>query len=289
MAILTIARLTLREASRRRLLIAVAVLTIALGLLSDWGFHRLLQIPCGERPYTYPCPPAEVKLLAATLLILLMFMFSFVLALGAAFVGAPSVANDVESGVVLAILPRPIRRSEVVIGKWLGLSIFLALYATVACGIEFWIAGLVLNYVPPHPVLSVLFILAEGVVVLTLTLLGSTRMPAMTCGIVVLVLFGTAWMGGIVGEVGAAFHQQSVESIGTVSSLLFPTDGMWRGAIYNLQPAAVLAVEQAAGERASANPFFVSSPPTMSYLIWTCAWVAGMLGLAAWSFRRREL
>ena len=88
---------------------------------------------------------------------------------------------------------------------------------------------------------------------------------------------------------GASFHRQSVETIGTVSSLLFPTDGLWRGAIYNLQPAAVLAVERAAGERASANPFFVSSPPTTAYLIWALAWVAAVLGIAAWSFRRREL
>ena len=55
-----------------------------------------------------------------------LFMFSFVLALGAAFVGAPSIHNDVESGVMLAILPRPVRRSEVVLGKWLGLALLIA-------------------------------------------------------------------------------------------------------------------------------------------------------------------
>jgi ABC-type transport system involved in multi-copper enzyme maturation permease subunit len=126
MPVLTIARLTLREASRKRLLIAVAILTIVIAALSDWGFHRLMQLPCNG-PGSAPCAPSELRILAATLLILLAFMFSFVLALGAAFVAAPSISTEIESGVVLAILPRPIRRSEIVIGKWLGLIVLLAL------------------------------------------------------------------------------------------------------------------------------------------------------------------
>jgi hypothetical protein len=50
----------------------------------------------------------------------------------------------------------------------------------------------------------------------------------------------------------------------------------------------VLAVGNAARE-ASGNPFFVSAGPTTAYMIWALAWIAGMLGLAMWSFRRREL
>ncbi len=39
--VLTIAGLTLREASRRRVLLAVAALTVVLLALSAWGFSRL--------------------------------------------------------------------------------------------------------------------------------------------------------------------------------------------------------------------------------------------------------
>jgi hypothetical protein len=38
-------------------------------------------------------------------------MFSFVLAMTAAFLGRPAIANDLESGIALALLARPIRRS----------------------------------------------------------------------------------------------------------------------------------------------------------------------------------
>jgi hypothetical protein len=39
--VLTIARLTILEASRRKLLLALAILTVAVIVLTSWGFSRL--------------------------------------------------------------------------------------------------------------------------------------------------------------------------------------------------------------------------------------------------------
>src|SRR5256885_12345305 len=113
--VLTTAQLTILEASRRKLLLALGVLTILVIVLSSWGFSRL--------PTMNGVTPAEVRVAASQLTILVAFMFSGVLALGATLVAAPSIASDIESGIALAILPRPIRRSEVLIGKWLGLAV----------------------------------------------------------------------------------------------------------------------------------------------------------------------
>lgn len=288
MAVFTIALLTLREASRRRLLIAVAILTLIVAVLSGWAFHRLVQLPCSGAG-SAPCHGTELKLIAATLLILLMFMFSFILALGAAFLAAPSIANDIESGIALAMLPRPIRRSDVVLGKWLGLAILLALYAAISCGLEFVIGKIAFGYVPPHPVVAIGFLIAESLIVLTLTLADSTRIPAMAGGIIVLVLFGMTWIAGIAGTVGAAFHSSAIENVGKISSLILPTDGLWRGAIYNLEPVSIVIAQQSGGHAGSANPFFVSSPAATAYLVWVVAWIVAFLGLAVWSFERREL
>jgi ABC-type transport system involved in multi-copper enzyme maturation permease subunit len=289
MPLLTIASLTLREASRRKLLIAVAILTVVMCFFTGWGFQKIVSLPCGPAGHTHPCGATEIRVGTATILILLMFMFSFVLALAAAFVAAPSISTDIESGVLLSILPRPIRRSDVVIGKWLGLSALIALYAGLACGLEFFIIKVTVNYAPPHPFLAIVYVVAEGIAVLTLAMLLSTRLPAITSGIVAAVLFGLVWMGGIVGSIGAAFHNGAVENIGTVSSLILPSDGLWRGAIYNLEPALFLAISSNTGRAGSANPFLVTAPPTVPYVIWALAWMAGLLALATWSFRRREL
>lgn len=289
MAILTIARLTIREASRRRLLLAIAILTLVGGVLSAWAFHRLLQLPCGYAGHLYPCPVSETRILAATLLILLSFMFSFILALGAAFMGAPAISTEAESGVLLSILPRPIRRSDVLIGKWLGLGSLITLYAALACGIEFTIVHFAMDYTPPNPFLAIAYVTAEALIVLTLALTFSTRVPAMTCGIVVLVLFGMMWMAGIAGAVGGAFHNSQIQGIGTISSLILPTDGLWRGAIYNLEPVALVVVQNSFGREASGNPFFVLSPPTTAYVLWCVVWCMGLLAVASWSFNRRDL
>lgn len=289
MTILTIAQLTLRETARKKLLIALVILTVIVAILSGWAFHKLVSLPCGNRGNPQPCSTADIKLLAATLLILLMFMFSFVLAMGAAFVGAPTIANDLESGVALSMLPRPIRRSDLLLGKWLGLAVLIATYAAVSCGVEFVIGSLTFDYVPPHPILAIIFLIAEALTVLTVTILGSTRLPAMTSGIVVLILFGLTWMAGIAGAVGAAFHSQTIQNIGTISSLILPSDGLWRGAIYNLEPVSLVIATQAVGRAASGNPFFVYSEGPGSYDVWAAAWVVGMLALAIWSFSRREV
>jgi hypothetical protein len=112
----------------------------------------------------------------------------------------------------------------------------------------------------------------------------------MVSGIVALTLFGMAWMGGIVGGVGQAFDNAVVTHVGTATKLILPTDGLWRGVVHALEPAAVLtAARGAPGAAIAANPFFASTPPPVPFTLWAVAWIAGMLAIALWSFRRREV
>lgn len=283
MPLLIIARLTLREAARRRLLYAVAILTIIIIGFTGWGFSRITTLRNGQ-----PLSHDEVMLISAQLVILVAYMFSFVLAIGAAFLGAPTIAGDVESGLVLALLPRPLRRLDLVLGKWLGLAILLAGYAVLSSGGELLVVKLVTGYVPPHPAPAIAYITAEGLVVLTVALLFSTRLAPITGGIIAVVLFGVAWIAGIAQAVGAAFNNTAITNAGAVVSLLLPSDGLWRGAIFNLQPGVLTAVAGST-PAARANAFSVVAAPSVPYLIWAVAWVVVILGLAALRFSRRDL
>ena len=83
----TIAALTLREASRRKVVLALVGLTLVLLLVSGWGFARLADETLTS---------GEARLTASILLNLVMFGFSLIAALGTAFlVGIPSAANRV--------------------------------------------------------------------------------------------------------------------------------------------------------------------------------------------------
>jgi len=279
--VLTIARLTILEASRRKLLLALGVLTLAVIMLTSWGFSRL--------PTMNNVTPAEVRLAASQLTILMAFMFSGVLALGSTLVAAPSIASDIESGIALAILPRPIRRSQLLMGKWLGLAGLVTLYAVGSGLLELLGIWIGTNYLPPNPIASIAFVAAEGIILMTLALLLSTRLSPMTGGVIALVLFFVAWIGGIALAIGITFDNQTIKAIGIGSRLLIPTDGLWHGAIYYLEPSDFLAAARVAGRARAGNPFFADSPLPWQYLLFVVGWGLAVLGLANWSFAKRDL
>jgi len=206
-----------------------------------------------------------------------------VMAIGASFLAAPALANDIESGLLLAMLPRPIRRAEVVLGKWLGLAAPLVIYAFIAGGLELEVVYAVTGYLPPGPAEAIAYIAAQSLVLLTVTLFASTRLAPMASGIIVVVLFGAGWIIGIAQTVGSTFNNHTLANAGTAFSLVFPSDGLWRGAVAALEPAVVLA------EGVQYDPLAATGSPTTAYLVWAALWGAGMLAWAIYSFSRREL
>jgi len=281
---LVIARLVIREGARRRLLLALLLLTLIVIALTGWGFSRIPTVTQRGAPL----PDAQVKLIASQLLIVTMFMFSFVLAMAAVFVAAPQISGEVESGTALAILSRPIGRAEYVVGKWAGLAALVSIYAGGAAAIELGVVNAVVGYIPPEPLSFIAFAIAEGLVIMTFALFLSTRLSGMVGGVIALVLFGIAWIGGIVGGIGAAFDNATIEHVGTATRLILPTDGLWRGAVYALEPRVTLAAAQGGGPATAANPFFASSPAPLAFELYVAGWVALVLGLAVLSFRARE-
>lgn len=283
MLALTVARLQLQELLRRRLFLVLLLLTVVVISLTTWGFSRIPTLD------DTPMSPVEIAAVASQLLILVMFMFSFVLAFSAVFAAAPAISAEVESGITLALLARPITRLEYVVGKWLGLVATVLIYAVPAASIQMLLVQLVVGYSPPHPLEFLAFVIGEAVVILSLALLLSTRFAGMVGGVTGLLLWGLAWMGGIVGGVGLVFENATLTHVGTASKLILPTDGLWRGAVWSLEPASLIAVMRGAGRSAAANPFFAADPPPAAYVLWCVAWIAAMLALAVWSFSRKEL
>jgi ABC-2 type transport system permease protein len=284
--ILTFAKLTIWEASRRKLLIALVLLTLAIIVGTSFLMSRLWTVG-GQNGR--PLSEVEVRLIASQLLILIAFMFSAVLALSSVMVAAPSISADVESGLVLSMLSRPVRRADLVIGKWLGLAVLVIAYAGGSGFLELLGISLTTGYVPPHPVELLAYVAGEGLILLTLALLLSTRLPGMTGGIIGLVAYFVAWVGGILGGVGIAIGNDALRHTGTVIGLLIPTDQLWRGAVYSMEPASILAAARAAGRFNGGNPFLVSDPPPFAFLAWTAVWILGLLALTMWSFRKREV
>src|SRR5439155_17956017 len=236
-----------------------------------------------------PLPPEQVSLITSQLLIVVTFMFSGVLALSAAVVAGPLISGEVESGLLLSMLARPLRRSEVVLGKWLGLAVLVAIYAAGAAFLELAAVDWATGYLPPHPIALTVFVAAEGLVLLSLGLLLSTRLSGITAGVIALVAWLIAWIAGVVGDIGTGLQNQALENVGVFSHLALPSDGLWRGAIYAMEPDTFIAAMRALGTAGRANPFAATDPPPLPFLAWVVAWFAIVLTLSVLSFRRREI
>ncbi|HTP22770.1 MAG TPA: ABC transporter permease subunit [Solirubrobacteraceae bacterium] len=275
----TIAALTIKEAVRRRLLLAFLAITVVVVGLSAWGFDRL--------SHANSLTSGETNLAVPDALILFMFMFSFVLALSASAIASPSISSELESGVLMTIVTRPIRRSEVVLGKWLGLALLLAGYAGGVCALEFGVVRLASGFVPPNPVLAGVYLFAEGALLLTLALLLSTRIPVIAAGVIGVAVFGAGWLAGVVGTLGSALNIAALRTVGQIGRFLIPTDGLWHAAIFYLQPPSLIAEHVAEGGRQ--DPFYAQGAPSWPYLVWVACWFLIVLIAAVASFERREL
>jgi ABC-type transport system involved in multi-copper enzyme maturation permease subunit len=279
---LTLAGLTLREAVRRRVVWALLVLTVVLVALSAWGFSKLIGLDTELGTMT----SGEARLIASVLLNLIMFGFSLIAAIGTAFLAGPTLAGEVESGQALALLARPVRRSAVLFGKWLGLVAFGCGYVVLAGLGQMLVVRATVGYWPPSPAVGLVLLAAETVVLLTLALLLSSVISPLASGIVAVGLFGATWIAGVVGGIGGALGNEGVERVGAVSRVLLPTDGLWRGAMNSFQDPIALP-QMGAGE--AGFPFLSDAPLTPAYLAWAVVWVAIIWALTALSFHRRDV
>jgi ABC-type transport system involved in multi-copper enzyme maturation permease subunit len=227
-----------------------------------------------------------VKFAASNLLNLVMFGISLIAALGTAFLAGPTMAGEVESGQALAVLARPIRRSAVLVGKWLGLVAFGVGFVAIAGFTQFLIVQVTVGYWPSRPLVGLAFLAGQTTVLLTLALLLATVISPMASGIVAVGVFGATWIAGVVGGVGQALGNEGVAQVGTVSRMLLPTDGLWRGAMHAFQDPTLLAQ---LGPELEGFPFLSEARLTATYVLWAVMWVTLVLGLAAMSFQRRDL
>ena len=269
-----IARLTIREAVSRRLVLAAAVLSVGFIALFATGLLLLTN-----RADFGIIDTAAASVLASLGLYALHFLTAFL----ALLIGAGSIAADIDSGALHALLARPITRRAYLLGRWAGLVLLLATYVTAMGSAIIWIAAVIADYSPLSATRTLLLLVFEAVLLLTVAVLGSTRLSTVANGVAVFCLFSVAWIGGFIEAIGEALTNTAMTNLGIAVSLLMPSDALWRGASYYSQSAALIA--QSGGE----IPFLGGAPPAPSMLAWSALVVVGSLLLALRWFGRRDL
>ena len=280
---LAITKLTIGEAARRRVLWVLVALAVIAVSLTAWGVSSLIAA-ARDRGVT----DLDVKLVVSQVLIFIAFMFGFVLVMTAAFFGSPAIATELENGIAQAMLARPLSRASYLLGRWLGLAVVIVGYAVVAGLAAIGVVGLVSGYLPPDPIVPVAYLAGQALVLLSLTVLLSTRLPPIAGGAIAVVAYGLAWMAGVLGKIGLALGTTGLVTASDASRFLLPTDALWQGVVYGLEPSFV--INAAEGEFvARTSPFFAATGPAPAIVAWSVIWVALVLALAVTQLRRREL
>ena len=295
MSVLVVARWTVLEARRRRLVLAGVVLSVAFVALFAVGFALLYasQERAGADPGALGgALEAREELLAmSTILVVLgLYGVQFLAALLGLFLGVASVSPEIDSGALHAVLARPLSRLQYLLGRFLALAGLLITYVVVMSAALLLVARAVAGYQSGDATRAIALMVLEVLVLLAVSLLGSTVLPTLANGVVMLALFGLAWLGGIIGFISTIPPgNELMANLGTAVSLLLPADAVWRGASFHLLPPSFLALSSFANGEEVGLPFGSTAPMTGAMLAWAIAYPVACLALAVAAFRRRDL
>jgi Cu-processing system permease protein len=296
---LVVARWTVLEARRRRLLLAGVVLSVAFVALFAVGFtllyhtqeRSLLSAQAqGIGPAGALDAREELLAMSTILVVLGLYGVQFLAALLGLFLGVASVSPEIDSGALHAVLARPLSRLDYLLGRFLALAGLLTSYVVVMSAALLLTARIVAGYQAGNASKVVALMILQVCILLAVSLLGSTVLPTLANGVVMLALFGLAWLGGIIGFIGTIPPgNELMANLGTAVSLLLPADAVWRGASFHVLPPSLLVAGSVAGGQGDQLPFGSTTPIAPAMLAWALAYPVACLALAVAAFRRRDL
>lgn len=282
MPILIIARLTFLEAVRRKIALAAFLLGLAFLVLYGLGFHFIIT----ETGLSAENEPAANLLRTQVYNFLTnagLYAVNFLsLAMGA-LVSADTLAGEIGTGTIQALVTKPVRRSEIALGKWLGFAGLLALYLALMSGGVLGNVYIQSGYRVPHVPQGLAVMYLVSVLMMTITLACSSTFSTLATGGIVFGLYGLAFIGGWVEQIGAALQNETAKNIGIFSSLLMPTEALFRRAAYDMTSPTAQALGLSFG------PSFVISIPSPAMVLYSAIYLGVVLMLGIWKFSRRNL
>jgi Cu-processing system permease protein len=274
-AVLTIAHLTLAEARRRRILAAALLLGAAFVVLFGVGFHFIV------RDLPREATVAQQRFVMSFIVLAALYAANFLIVMTSVLITVDTLAGEIGSGVIETLCTKPVPRWAIALGKWLGCWAILALYAALLCGGVLVVARLVGGYTPPNAALGLPLLLLEGTVLLTLALAGGARLSTLANGVTIFGLYGLAFVGGWMEQVGTLAGNATARYIGIAASLLVPSESLWQLASHQMQPPLARDLGM--------TPFSPLSVPSPAMVWWAAGYVLVTLALALRLFQTRDL
>jgi Cu-processing system permease protein len=277
--VLVIARLTFQEAARRRILLAALALGVVFLLIYGLGIHFIREDMERQGQHLQRVVALPIH---SFLALSALYVVDFLTLALAVLTSVDTVSGEIDSGTIHALAAKPIRRWEIVIGKWLGFVSMLTLYLLLMAGGVVALTRLVLGYTVPNALRGLALMWMNEMLLLNVTLLGGTRLSTLANGVLAFAAYGVAFVGGWIEQIGAFLGNQAAVTIGILSSLLMPSEALWKRAAFEMRTALADAVPP--------NPFFSSvSVPSLAMVVYSICYAVAALVLAVYSFNHRDL
>jgi Cu-processing system permease protein len=273
---LTIACLTLHEARRRRIALAALVFGLAFLALFSIGFYFINR----ELKEHGPSLPQQ-RIILNSVVMAGLYAVNFLTLMTAGLVPLDTLSGEIGSGVIQTVASKPLRRSSIVLGKWLGFWLVLSLYVVLMAGGLLLAARLIGHFTPPNVHIGLPLMWLEGTSLLTLSIAGGTRLSTVANGVTVFGLYGLAFIGGWMEQIGTLAGNATARYIGILTSLLIPCESLWQLAAYHMQPALMRDLHL--------TPFSPASVPSAYMVGWAIVYTGAALCLALWNFERTNL
>lgn len=289
MRLLLITRFTLLEAIRRRLFLAVIILSV----LIVTAFTILLTIVVNDA-LANPNNGTDGHLVllggGVIITVLVMWMLYLLSSMLTIVFSANMISGEVEAGTFAVIVPKPLRRFEIVLGKWLGYALIVCIYTALMflafLGVIYWKTG----YWPTGAPYALGTLELAMLALLGITTLGSSTVPTIVNGAIALMLFIGAPTANIVQFIVQFVNPSSLDTtqnIATVINLIIPTDALWHGASFYLLPSVADLVALRIGS--FSTPFTSGQPMAPALLVWAALYCMALPALAALRFQHRDL
>ncbi len=274
--VLDIVLLTLEEARRRRILLATVLFGLAFLTVFAIGFHFMHR-----NAMKHDVPLLEQRMVMNFFVMAGLYAVNFLMVMTAVLLAVDTLSGEIGSGVMQTVASKPVRRSEIVLGKWIAHALVLTAYLTLMAGGVMLVARTIGGFTPPGVTRGVPLMLLEGLVLMSVSIAGGTRLSTITNGITAFGLYGVAFVGSWTEQVGAFAGNVEARSLGTAASLLMPSEAMWQLAAWHMQPPLMRDLHL--------TPFSPASVPNGAMVAWAAGYTLVALVVAVVSFQRRDL
>lgn len=277
-----LARMTFREAIRRRIVLMGLVLGVLFLIIYSVGFHMIYVSMDAFGPGAGDARGSVVHTEGASMLVIMgLYATTFLAVALGALLGADTLAGEITSGTIQTLVSKPIRRSDIVLGKWLGFAALLGLYISLMAGGTILSVFLQAGYIAHHVWIGVPLIFGEAVLIMTVSLACSSFLSGLATGAVVFGLYGLAFIGGWIEQIGSLLESPTAVKVGIITSLIIPSESLWRRASFEMQSPLAATLEF--------GPFGTVSVPSGYMIGYAGLYLVLALMAAVTIFGRRDL